>query len=156
MSELKQAGFSFIELISVVLILSILSIAAISSIPDNSINVAAQAEQLASDIRYVQALAQHGDRRYRISFGANNYTLSDISGAPVLHPVENSAQIFLVAGTTLSSGVSFLVFDGLGVPYTTATLPGSILTADAIINLTAGSATSSVRVSPDTGRVLVQ
>ena len=74
----------------------------------------------------------------------------------VIHPHTGiAAAILLGNGITLATTNAFIVFDGRGTPYNTAVLPGTLLAADAIITLTASGQTQLVRISPQTGRVLV-
>ena len=121
-----------------------------------SVDLAAQAEQLAGDLRYTQSLSMTHGQRYRINFASDRYWFSDITGVTIKpSPSSGATQTLLNNGVALASTHSFLVFDGNGAPYTTAVLPGTALASDAIISLTSGSDTRQVRVSPETGRVRV-
>jgi len=155
MSFRRAQGFSLVELVTVLSLLAVLAAVAINRWPGSAINLAAQAEQLASDIRYAQALAMNRGQRYRINFAADRYWLSDISGATALpNPASGADSVMLTGGITLSASDSFLVFDGNGAPYTTATTPGTALASDSVITLSVDGANQTVRVSPQTGRVI--
>lgn len=147
-------GFTLIELILVLLIVSIISTYAAIKFPSGSINISAQADQIIADIRHTQSLAINRGQRYRINFNGDRYWISNADGSTLYtHPASSSAVIFLNTGITSSSTHSFLVFDGQGKPYTDALTPGTALAADAVITLTAGSETRTVRITPETGRI---
>lgn len=147
-------GFSLIELILVLLIVSIISTYAVIKFSSGSINISAQADQIMADIRHTESLAINRGQRYRINFNNDRYWISNADGSTLYtHPASSSAVIFLDTGITSSSTHSFLVFDGQGKPYTDALTPGTALAADAVITLTAGSETRTVRITPETGRV---
>ena len=152
-----EQGFSLPELIAVIAIIAILGVSAMAKWSGSSINLAAQADKVASDIRYIQGFSTSHGQRYRINFSATRYGFTNLAGTtPLAHPVTNAAEVELEQGTSLASTVSFIAFSGVGAPYVTATLPGTALTTDAIITLTADGKTRTVRVSPETGRVLMQ
>lgn len=152
-----EQGFSLPELIAVILISAILAVVALTQWSGSPINLAAQADQLASDIRYIQGFSTSHGQRYRINFSADRYGFTNLSGTtPLNHPVTNTAQLILEQGTSLSATVPFIAFDGVGAPYITATLPGTPLTTDAVVTLSSDGQSRSVRISPETGRVLVQ
>ena len=152
---MKVRGFTLIELILALLITAILSTYAIIKFPAGSINLSAQADQIMADIRHTQSLAINRSQRYRINFASDRYWLSSADGATLYtHPAASSTTIFLDANITLSTTHGFLVFDGQGKPYTNTLTPGTPLAADAVITLTAASETRTVRVTPETGRVI--
>jgi len=161
------AGFTLTELVMVLAVVGIISAIAVSRMSNDPLVLATQAEQLASDIRYVQSLAMTqaalapAQARYRINFvSASTYTFSMADGTAVPHPVTGSA-----AATSLSSGVtmtlppaglanSLVGFDGRGIPYTDAAVAAA-LAATATITLTKNAVTRSVTVAPETGLVRV-
>jgi MSHA pilin protein MshC len=158
----SQAGFTFRELITVLLVIGIVSAVALSRTDSGTLQLSTQAEQLAGDIRYVQALAMTQGQRYIISFpSATSYRFLDSAGNPVVHPANGSnAAITLGAGVTLalqalSPAGNALGFDGRGVPYsvtTPATFNGP-LTAQASITLTKDAASRPTKVDYQTGNV---
>lgn len=151
------AGFTLVELVLTLLLVSVLAVSAVVSWPGPTINLRAEADRLADDIRYAQSLATTRAPRYRINFASDRYWLSSRDGATVVaHPVIGNASVQLSTGITLTASPSFLVFDDEGVPYVDAALPGTPLASDAVLVLSGGGETRSVRVSPETGRVIVQ
>jgi len=148
-------GFTLIELVLVLLISAIIATYAIIKVPAGSINISAQADQIAADIRHTQSLAINRGQRYRINFNSDRYWISNIDGTTLYtHPASASTVIFLDSGISLGSSHTFLVFDGQGKPYTNALTPGTALATDAVITLTVASENRTVRISPETGRVI--
>lgn len=151
----KIKGFTVIELIVVIILISILTAFAITLVPDGTANLDGQAQQIASDIRLAQSLSQQRGQRFRINFSANNYFISDITGAiPYVPPAQSSGTVNLINGVTMNASLPFVVFDSQGVPYLDALIPGTALAAAMTITLTAPDGTSKViTLSPETGKV---
>ncbi len=151
----RAQGFTLIELVLVLLIAAIISTYAIIRFPSGSINISAQADQIVADIRHTQSLAINRGQRYRINFASDRYWISSADGATLYtHPASSSTTIFLDTGISLSSSHGFLVFDGQGTPYINTLTPGTALGSDAVVTLTAASETRTVRITPETGRVI--
>jgi len=150
----SESGFTLVELVGVLVLVGLLAVTAISRWDNSTISLSAQAEQIAGDIRYTQMISMTQGQRFRINFSSNRYWISNIDDSTqITHPATNSSDVFLNTGITLSSSNNYLVFNGNGVPYSTASLPGTTLNSNATITLTAGSETRSVEVRPETGRV---
>jgi len=157
-----ERGFTLRELIIVMVIVGIISAIALTRTGNDPVLLSTQVDQLAGDIRYVQALAMTQGQRYIVSFpSATSYRFLDSAGNPVVHPASGSnAAITLGAGATLALAATTpagnaLGFDGRGAPYsvtTPATFNGA-LTAQATITLSKGGANQSVTVTPETGKV---
>ena len=154
----RQAkGFTLIELIMVMVILSIVAAVASMRMPGDGINVSAQAEQLASDIRYTQSLAMSRGQRFQINFTASTYQIRNAAGDPQVHPGTGQTAAVGLDSTVLSGynpplTGNILAFNSLGVPYTDAT---TALAGLATLTLTSGGEAITVRVAPQTGRVQV-
>ena len=158
----RERGFTLRELIIVMVIVGIISAIALTRTGNDPAMLATQVDQLAGDIRYVQALAMTQGQRYIISFpSATSYRFLDSGGSPVVHPANGSnAAITLGAGVTLalqatSPAGNALGFDGRGVPYsvtTPATFNG-VLTEQATITLSKGGANQQITTAPETGKV---
>jgi prepilin-type N-terminal cleavage/methylation domain-containing protein len=154
----KQCGFTLIEIVIVISILTILAATVASRWVGTVINTRAQADLLASDIRYAQSLSMSRYERYRfsISTGSRSYQILNEAGTAVFLPSGNTA---MTLGTGISFGTvsnSLLVFGSDGTPYTDTAFPGTKLASDATIQLTSTGNVVTVSVSPDTGRVIVQ
>lgn len=151
-------GFTLIELIVVMVALALLAAVASMRMPGGGINVSAQAEQLASDIRYTQSLAMSRGQRFRINFTAGSYQITDNAGTPQQHPSTGLIAAILLTTPAVLSGynppyaLNYLAFDSLGVPYTA---PATAQVALATLTLTSGGEAITVRIAPQTGRVQV-
>lgn len=153
-------GFTLFEVVMVVLIMSVLAVVTFVRWPGYSLNVGAQAQQLASDIRYTQALSMSTGQRYylQITTGSRLYQIKNEAGTAITLP--NGAN-----SVTLGTGISFgtltnlpsslIAFDGVGTPYVTTGSPGTALSATATIPLVSSSLTQTVSISAGTGRVIV-
>ena len=145
----RTHGFTFLELVAVLLVIGVLAAMALPRVVTQSINLSAIAAKLASDIRYTQSLSMSQGQRYRINFlSTTTYQITDIIGVgtPIAHPITGTAVIS-VAPATLSG--TDITFDSQGVPYNAAVA----LAANVVITLTAGSDTRTLTISPATGRV---
>ncbi len=156
----KIVGFSIIELVVVIAIIAILSVNVLITYQPAPINLAAQANQLADDIRYTQSLAMTKGVRYRIVFTTpNKYQILNASGTATILALGNTT-LTMGTGVTIGSMTnlpsSLINFDGMGNPYSDTATPGTALAATATIPLTAGGITMTVAVTPGTGRVVVQ
>jgi MSHA pilin protein MshC len=148
-------GFTLIELVVVLVVLAIVAAMAAVRWSGAGTNLGPQADQLASDIRYVQSLSQTRAQRYCIAFTATNYTVTNNNCATVVNLPTSANPVTISSGITLAFSNPLLTFSTLGRPYTdaAATTP---LAADATITLSAGGESMTVRVTPETGRVRVQ
>ncbi len=137
-------GYSLIELVLTILLISILAATMMTRFPDKAINLGAQAQQVASDIRYTQSLSMTRGERHRINFiTSTTYLIVNLStGAAVAHPT----PITLQPGITWAPLTS-VSFDGKGAPSSAS---------DVTITLTASDGTQrSVVITRQTGRVTV-
>lgn len=141
----KFSGFTILELIIVMVILGIISFTVFVKMPGISINLDTQAERLANDIRYTQNLSMARNQHYRLVFDtlASSYSVQDSTG-------NTDYSVTLEPGTTLTSPIEMIIFNTKGIPYTDDTTP---LTSTVTISLTSDGITSSVSITPNTGRV---
>ncbi len=158
---MKEAGFTLIELILVIILVStILSLTVLFKWPASNLNLGAETAQVVNDIRYAQALSMSNDQRYEfVITSSTSYQIANSSGSAV----KNSSG---AATTTLNNGITFgalsnlpnnlIAFDGAGSPYISAGPSGTALSATASIPLTANGVTMTITIAPQTGMVLVQ
>jgi len=153
-------GFTLIELIIAIVIIAILALGAVARLPDTTLNLSGQADQLASDIRLVQSMAMTRGQRFRINFNAggppSTYQIVAQDGtANVVHPVTTTTGSISLASTVATTN-AFIVFDGKGTPYSDAVTPGTPLAGlGATITLTKDGQSRTVTIQPGTGRVQV-
>ena len=152
---MRKNGFTLIELTIVILIISIISIYASMRWPQG-MELDAQTEKLASDIRLVQSLAMNRHQRFRINLTATQYQLFDGNNNPLPHPASNNAIIPLEPGVTLTTTNANIIFNSEGVPYTGA-FPGILLAANNTITLTDSNGVNrQIITTPETGNTNVQ
>jgi prepilin-type N-terminal cleavage/methylation domain-containing protein len=147
-------GFTLIELVIVMVILIIIA-AGVTAIrwPSAGIELNIQAHQIASDIRYTQSLSMSMNKRYRIYFYTNDYSIKDNNDVSIRHPATHTTN-----NIALGTGISFtkpptpncIAFDGRGTPCDCTT--GNVL-GDSIVSLAAGAETDNITILQTTGYV---
>jgi prepilin-type N-terminal cleavage/methylation domain-containing protein len=143
----RCAGFSLLELVTVMLLLGIASTFVIGR-AGSDFKAVRDAEELIQAIRYTQERAMHhtGDgQNYRITLGATGYSLS-----PAAAPLYADNLDGLLEGGSLSpTGV--IAFDGRGLP----SCSGGLACAAAAQNIlvSAGGDSVSLTLQPYTGMV---
>lgn len=137
MSQLRQAGFTLVELIMVIVILGILSATALPKFFET--NTFAERAFLADTlnaVRYAQKLAVATGCNVQVSISSNSYTLNrqgdSVSSScpgggtyslPVLHPSTGASSYSgSESGITLTSSVASFVFNSLGSASSSAVL----------------------------------
>lgn len=156
---LYSRGFSLMEFAVVIVIAGIVFAVALLYWPSPSLNVNQQAYQLAADLRYAQHLAQANNERLIMNFNSSAYNLTLINGTTAVNFASGISTVTLPSGMTLSTSnlatavPSFVVFDGLGRPYTTNTTPGTLLSSAVTLTLTYNSQTATVTLQPNTGAI---
>ncbi|HSW70883.1 MAG TPA: GspH/FimT family pseudopilin, partial [Gammaproteobacteria bacterium] len=147
-------------LVCVIVLLAILSVSAFLSWPGTSIHIGAEANQVANDLRYTQALAMAKGQRFYLQLSSTTtYRIVSNSGISVVNAMGGTT-------TTLMNGLSFgtlsnlpnslLAFDSNGTPYIDTASPGTALAATASIPIVGGGKTATISITPVTGRVVVQ
>ncbi len=155
--RLEERGFTLVELVLVIVVVSILAFAAMSRLPSGGLSLAGEADQLAGDIRYAQALSMTRGERFCINFAAGSYQITHTGcGIAVPNPATGETTVNLRANiivTGLPNG--YVQFDGRGRPVQDAAA-NTLLVADAELRLGVDGDSRKVVVTPDTGRVRVQ
>jgi prepilin-type N-terminal cleavage/methylation domain-containing protein len=150
-----QRGFTLIELVVVMVVLAIIAATAAMRLGGSNGRLGPQADQLVSDIRYVQSLSMTRNARHCIAFTAVNYTITNSNCTTPIALLTAANPVVLASGVTLATTNNLLTFNTLGRPFTDAAAT-TALAAEAVLTLTAGSDSLTVRVTPETGRVRVQ
>jgi prepilin-type N-terminal cleavage/methylation domain-containing protein len=155
-------GFTILELIFVIVILSIIAKSVSSLWPGSNINLNAEAQQLASEIRYAQSLAQARAQRFRINLNSSHYSITDAAGTNYYtDPLKGQNTINFASGTTASWSSTILPnnligFDETGTPYADSNATSTALASTATITLSNGGMSRTISVTPQTGAVTVQ
>ena len=125
--------------------------------PADNVDTIEQANKLRSDLRFIKYLAQTQNlsTRSRINFSSSQYTLTQQDGVTaIIAPNSTSNVVPLITGVTLTMTNipnGYLVFDGLGRPYTDNA--GTLLASVASVILTNSDNTVTITINPDTGQV---
>jgi len=154
-----KRGYTFFEILVVLVLASIVLVIVISRISTTNVELTAQSEVLKTHLRYAQAAAMSTDTVWGLHCdNASTYWLfRDGSIANRIHlPAEDNDAIDLAsAGFSLEAFT--LAFDSWGIPYTDAgATPGQELTGgapEADITLSRSGSSKTISVTPNTGFV---
>jgi prepilin-type N-terminal cleavage/methylation domain-containing protein len=156
MHKWPARGFTLVELVTTLILVAILAAYAMPRMPDRTIELGAYADQLAADLRYVQSRSMTQGARFCFHLtSASSYNIRTSGcGTDVAHPATGMTAPVVLANVTitavnLSGGNA--EFDGLGRP-TTLAAPGT----DGELRLAGDGQTRTVRITADTGWVVVQ
>lgn len=158
----RSTAFTLIELIVVVAIISILATIAVTRWPGSRINLNAQAQQLASDIRYTQTLSMSRAQDFQLNFlSSSSYSITANDGTPVNNIITGQTTTVLLAtpATTITLPPTnlpnnLISFDSSGIPYTDSATTTALNSA-AVITLTSGGQTTTITIQPQTGRITI-
>jgi Tfp pilus assembly protein FimT len=141
------------------IIVTVLAFIALPYTNNDMVMISAEAERLATEIRYAQSLAMTRGQPHWIAFSGNNGYQFFASGAvAVPHPAGEASPVRLQTGTTFALASlpnSLVAFNGLGIPYIDSTPVSSVLATNANITVARGSESRIVRVFSTTGLVRV-
>lgn len=159
----KSRGFTLIEIIAVLILIAIMSVIAVSKITSTAqVNLKATAEELKSNIRYVQLRAMSMSSQdttcnaaFGISTTSNSYFMfrdCNTSNKVVL-PGASSNTITLPTGMTLTT-VNYINFNNWGSPCTNQ-LGSPPAASNIILSLTSSSVAQSetITITKNTGYV---
>lgn len=146
-------GFTLVELIVVMVIVAVLAGTGLYVWQGNAFTPSIQVAELATDLRYAQALAMNRRRLYQVKLTASSYQLTDE------HDVANS---FAATGSTvnLHNGLSMtytnlpndtVFFNGFGEPMSDSS---TTLSNAAVITISAtNGTTATITINPQTGLI---
>lgn len=156
----RHAGFTLIEFVVVLILIGILAATFVArSSNKGALTFTGQAQQLASDIRYVQTLSMTRGQRHCLNLTGTGYSMTTSNcstSAGVEHPAGATFPVTLdgVALSWSNLPGNLVTFTGKGEPYTDATA-ATALASNAVITLGGEGGPVYVCVSPVTGRVFV-
>ncbi len=151
------------ELVILIVVISILSFVLITKFSFTASNLMAARVKLMNDLRYSQSLALNHGGTYGIDFSpaTESYTLfKDTPATPVKDPLKPTTNYTVsYAGSEEFNGVNLVSasfggiqridFNWQGIPYVSGTPLGS----EGTIVLQNAAGTTTVRVTPQTGRI---
>jgi MSHA pilin protein MshC len=166
---IKNNGFTFIEVIAVLVVLGILAAVAISRMSSNQNNLVTVTDTLTSHLRLAQARAMNMSTDTNSVWGvrfssATQYHLFYCATASTCNPEDAANQVvFLGAdsvimdistkGVQVTNGAGILAFNRFGVPYTNATLT-AILAKQLTLTLQDNNGnTRTINITPQTGMI---
>lgn len=159
MARIAVAGFTFLELVIVILIVGIVSVTVYNQFPAPSINVEYELRRVLNDIRFTQAMSMASGQRYRwVRTSTTSYQILNQSGSAVVFPNGSTTMTLssVSFGTLTNLPSNLVAFDSQGTPYTDTGTPGTALASTASIPLTTGSYSHAVTITAQTGYGAVQ
>ncbi|MCK9276011.1 MAG: prepilin-type N-terminal cleavage/methylation domain-containing protein [Syntrophales bacterium] len=139
--SLRQKGFTFIEIIAVIVVLGIVAVVAVGVVLSQaSFALYSEMDILKSHLRFVQYRALSDNVPWSVRFDGNSYTvLRDGEVWPHSLPNEDSSTHALPSGYSVSG--TTVIFDEWGSP-------GD---SDISITLSGGGGSQSIRITKHTG-----
>lgn len=148
-------GFTYIEMILVIIIVAVIGISVNPFRRQVSLSLQAESRRILSDIRYAQALSMASGIRYRwVRTSSTTYQIINASGSAITLP-NGSSTMTLSAGNSITGITNLpsnlIAFNTQGIPYVDTGSPGTPLAATATITLSNSGLTSTVSVLAGTG-----
>ncbi|MHC4458236.1 MAG: pilus assembly FimT family protein [Planctomycetota bacterium] len=153
-----SAGFTIIEIITVLIVMGIITAFVIGRAGTTRTDLVVQNEILKAHLRYAQTLAVNSTLNFGIEsdVGGNNYWLFkyDTSEVPpvvkINLPNQSANQVNLSSsGLSITAG-AIICFDTRGIPYTNYTA-STIQAADRTITISDGSNSIPITITKNTG-----
>lgn len=166
---MQRKGYTLTELVIVISIIILLSAMAMIYIGfSRAMNLSAVADKVAADLKYAQSLSMSTATWHGVSFEADPIsrytvfmtvgTLDSLAKDPADFSrdfVVNLSDKFSIAISSVSiGGGNRVAFSPLGAPYTAKT--GSVISSEGTVILRAGSDVKTIRITPNTGRIIIQ
>lgn len=150
MHNLKQSGFTLVELVMVIVIIGIVAAIAVPRMSLTDSSVHAQAAQIARDIRHVQMLAMTQGRTLTFQSLGGSYRCTDSTSAVITDPATQQPFNFTLNNSVTVTAAS-VGFDSLGRPVS----GGTLIAAAAVFTVNGTTQNSTISVTPVTGFVVV-
>ena len=113
---MKATGFTFVELIVVILLVGILSVSAIPRFfDDDDFKARGLADEIITSIRHAQRLAMTRGEQYKIDISPTAYQVRKTDDSTVRHPNGASQYLINTPANLIESTVS-VEFNSLGQP----------------------------------------
>ena len=151
-SPYNTNGFSWLELIVVLMIMGVVSAVIVSTMTTSRNEITAEIEALKAHLRYAQSRAMSTASNWYVQFDATptpgQYTLYKAGEGANYFPGESAVALPLHSGMTLN-GTPIVFFDRLGRPYTDSA--GTSLQSGPRTLIT--SSVGDIEIKPETGFV---
>ncbi len=157
----SEKGFSFLELIVLIVGIGILALVGMANLSgSSSLKEKALAKKILADVRYAQEMAinygqlvqfivETGQNRYSLKWQDNSYLQTPMAEEDFIVDVDDSYFTGVsISSTGFDSGI--LQFNGDGNPLDNGTL---LTTATNLLQL---NGTTSIQITPGTGRCTIQ
>lgn len=152
----RSAGFTLIELITVLVIIGILSSVVFSRGTSLNSDLQARMSEVRSQLRYLQLMAMKTSTTYLVlkCNGSSDYWAYNSANSAkfLVLPGETSSTISL-ASKNMTMNAFAISFDRYGIPYSYDGSAHTKLAANATITITAGGQSGTLTVTPETGFV---
>lgn len=142
-------GFTLLELVLMITVIAVLTVTAVRIAMVSRSNIDAMSKVLRSDLQLAQDLAMtHGSTYGFYAPSATSYQIfAGSPGTPARHPLTWGNFNVSIAPNQFSGSVPTVTFQASGQP---------TLAADALIPITNGSTTITLRVARTTGYVTIE
>ena len=116
------AGFTIIEIVSVMLLMGIFTVVAVTFLINSNEDVTAEADRLKGNLRFAQYLAMTNNTSvWSVSISSTGYTLQkNGSPAPLNFPDATSPTHSFPSGVSVTAGTGTITYDEWGSPGTSS------------------------------------
>lgn len=154
-----SAGFTYIELIVILVIVGLISVAVLPRVPGQGIETGPEVTQLASDLRYAQLRSMNEGQRLCLTFASTGYALSTAAsgctaGVPSAAGLPSPLILRDASLTVQGLPNNLIAFDGMGAPYSSVGAAAAPLTAPAVLTVTVAGVSGTITVTPTTGLIV--